>query len=153
MTNIAFACALQLGEPSECIDLLLSTDRAPEAALFARTYAPSQVPRAVLAWKTEVIGAKKQKQADAIADPSVDSGEFAEWEEALAREAELSHRMHEIEADVEEDPIVEDEISPASISNGVEHLSLAEEEPRDEEEDEDQLEFGSSFPFLANFGL
>lgn len=38
--NLAFAALLQLGEPEKCVDLLVKTGRAPEAALFARTYAP-----------------------------------------------------------------------------------------------------------------
>lgn len=38
--NIALASLLQLGDASGCVDLLIKTERAPEAALFARTYAP-----------------------------------------------------------------------------------------------------------------
>ena len=38
--NLAFASLLQLGDAKACVDLLLKTDRAPEAALFARTYVP-----------------------------------------------------------------------------------------------------------------
>ncbi|KAF8681320.1 Coatomer subunit delta [Rhizoctonia solani] len=40
--NIAFASLLQLGDAKACAELLVKTDRAPEAALFARTYAPSK---------------------------------------------------------------------------------------------------------------
>lgn len=38
--NLAFATRFQLGDPAACVDLLVKTQRAPEAALFARTYAP-----------------------------------------------------------------------------------------------------------------
>lgn len=38
--NLAFAITLQLGDPAACVALLQQTQRAPEAALFARTYAP-----------------------------------------------------------------------------------------------------------------
>ncbi|KAH7343226.1 coatomer protein [Rhizoctonia solani] len=38
--NIAFASLLQLGDAKACAELLVKTDRAPEAALFSRTYAP-----------------------------------------------------------------------------------------------------------------
>jgi len=41
--NLAFASLLQLGDAKACVDLLIKTDRAPEAALFARTYAPRSV--------------------------------------------------------------------------------------------------------------
>lgn len=40
LNNLAFACWLQLGETENCVNLLVKTERAPEAALFARTYAP-----------------------------------------------------------------------------------------------------------------
>ena len=39
--NVAFTCRLQLGETDKHVELLVKTGRAPEAALFARTYAPS----------------------------------------------------------------------------------------------------------------
>ena len=89
-TNIAFACALQLGDSTACIDLLLATNRAPEAALFLRTFAPSQMPRTVGAWRKSLEAAKKPKQAAAIANPVERPEEFAEgWAAALQREQDL----------------------------------------------------------------
>lgn len=38
--NLAFATFFQLGDTKACVDLLVKTNRAAEAALFARTYAP-----------------------------------------------------------------------------------------------------------------
>lgn len=38
--NLAFATLFQLGDTKGCIDLLVKTQRVPEAAMFARTYAP-----------------------------------------------------------------------------------------------------------------
>lgn len=38
--NLAFASLFQLGEAGRCAELLVKTRREPEAALFARTYAP-----------------------------------------------------------------------------------------------------------------
>ncbi|SCZ92621.1 BZ3500_MvSof-1268-A1-R1_Chr5-2g08039 [Microbotryum saponariae] len=91
LNNIAFACALQLSEPTACVDVLLAADRAPEAALFSRTYAPSQTSKAVAQWRKTLEQAKKPKQASAIADPVEHVDEFggAEvWEMALEREKE-----------------------------------------------------------------
>ncbi|KAE8237849.1 hypothetical protein A4X03_0g9020, partial [Tilletia caries] len=92
-TNIAFAAWLQLDDAESCVKLLLDTGRAPEAALFARTYAPSLVSRVVGAWKAELESTKRSKQsaiASRIADPQFDSAAFEEgWEEALAREGEV----------------------------------------------------------------
>jgi coatomer subunit beta' len=104
--NLAFASLLQLGDAKACVDLLVKTDRAPEAALFARTYAPrcvllvelflcsltwrpssSQVPQAVAAWKGGIIAGGKKKLAGTIADPSENAELFEEgWVDALARE-------------------------------------------------------------------
>jgi hypothetical protein len=42
--NIVFLCQLLLGSLSECVDILLTSGRLPEAAFFARTYLPSRVP-------------------------------------------------------------------------------------------------------------
>lgn len=39
-SNITFACLLSLGEVDQCINILIDTDRIPEAAMMARTYLP-----------------------------------------------------------------------------------------------------------------
>jgi hypothetical protein len=41
--NIAFICHFLLGRLDACIDLLVGCGRLPEAAFFARTYAPSRM--------------------------------------------------------------------------------------------------------------
>ncbi|KAI0076912.1 coatomer beta [Panus rudis PR-1116 ss-1] len=90
--NLAFAALLQLASTSpaavqKCINLLIKTHRAPEAALFARTYAPSAVPEVVKVWKGELEEKKRGKIARRIADPSENPELFEEgWEEALKRE-------------------------------------------------------------------
>ncbi|KAF0975489.1 hypothetical protein FDP41_005483 [Naegleria fowleri] len=54
--NIAFMCFYLLGLVDQCIDLLIETGRVPEAALFARTFAPSQVSRVVQLWRSDLMG-------------------------------------------------------------------------------------------------
>ena len=49
--NITFLCHFLLGNVFECLNILTDTSRFPEAAFFARTYAPSHVPRLVALWK------------------------------------------------------------------------------------------------------
>ncbi|GAA96135.1 uncharacterized protein L969DRAFT_84004 [Mixia osmundae IAM 14324] len=89
-TNIAFASRLQLGDSVGCVSLLLATERPAEASLFARTFAPSQVPHATQAWKASLLAQKKTRLADAIADPAENPEAFEEgWEASLAKEAEL----------------------------------------------------------------
>ncbi|OSC97980.1 coatomer beta [Trametes coccinea BRFM310] len=86
--NLAFATLLQLGDPKPCVDLLIKTHRAPEAAMFARTYAPSKAPEAVKAWRADLQAKNRTKLAAAVADPSENPELFEEgWEEALQREA------------------------------------------------------------------
>ncbi|KAN0060893.1 Coatomer subunit beta' [Thecaphora frezii] len=92
-TNIAFAAYLQLGEVDSCIDLLQQVGRISEAALFARTYAPSRVPELVGQWRKELESTNRHKQnaiAARIADPSTDEDLFEEgWRAALEKETEL----------------------------------------------------------------
>ncbi|KAI7817585.1 coatomer WD associated region-domain-containing protein [Gamsiella multidivaricata] len=69
-SNIAFACYLSLGEIEGCIDILIETERIPEAALLARTYLPSAVPRILKQWKESLVAAGRTKTAEALADPT-----------------------------------------------------------------------------------
>lgn len=41
--NVAFLGLFLLGQLDECVDLLISSGRTPEAAFFARTYIPSRM--------------------------------------------------------------------------------------------------------------
>jgi coatomer subunit beta' len=83
--NLAFAAVWQLGDADKCVDLLVKTERAPEAALFARTYAPSQAPKAVEAWKADLKA--RPKIAASIAEPTANSDLFEEgWSDALSKE-------------------------------------------------------------------
>ncbi|KAJ3513632.1 hypothetical protein NLJ89_g2841 [Agrocybe chaxingu] len=68
---------------------VLKTQRAPEAALFARTYAPRLANKAVDAWKSDLKTKGRPKIANAIAEPSANPELFEEgWEAALAKEEE-----------------------------------------------------------------
>ncbi|KAH8915778.1 Coatomer, beta' subunit [Atractiella rhizophila] len=88
--NIAFASKLQTGATKDCVDILLNTDRISEAALFSRTYAPSQTSRTVKAWKSDLVSKKKNKIASMIADPEERPDAFEEgWEAVLAKELDL----------------------------------------------------------------
>ncbi|RKP07896.1 coatomer WD associated region-domain-containing protein [Thamnocephalis sphaerospora] len=113
--NIAFACWLQLGNAQECLDLLVKTERIPEAAIFARTYLPSRVADITKLWREHLETNGKQKLAAAIADPTEEDGAFFPGhQDALAAE-ELSKKLFgdlfdstafpEHEADLERDLI------------------------------------------------
>ncbi|KAG1785827.1 coatomer WD associated region-domain-containing protein [Suillus plorans] len=95
--NLAFATLFQLGEAKLCVDLLLKTNRAPEAALFARTYAPSEVPNVVDVWRDELRTKNQGKIAGSVVHPSEHAELFEEgWEEALACEAGLCTNSRDV---------------------------------------------------------
>lgn len=87
-TNVAFLTYFMQGRLEKCLDLLIKTDRLPEAAFLARTYMPSHVSRVVKLWK-ESLSMVNQKAAVALADPSEYSNLFPGLEQALLAEQYL----------------------------------------------------------------
>ena len=84
-TATAFAAALAAGDAAACVDVLVGAGRAPEAALFARSHAPSALPRALAAWK-EALASVNPRAADALADPEAYPNLFPGWGDAVAAE-------------------------------------------------------------------
>jgi len=68
--NIAFVALFLLGRVNDCIDLLVSIGRIPEAALLARSYAPSRVSELVEKWKADLRARGNIRQAESLADPT-----------------------------------------------------------------------------------
>ncbi|KAG0196867.1 hypothetical protein BGX28_009673 [Mortierella sp. GBA30] len=98
-TNIAFACYLTLGQAEECIEILIGTERIPEAALMARTYLPSAVPRVLNLWKESLETAGRSKTAEALADPTEYEDMFPDLQYGLqAEEAVKASREHPLPA-------------------------------------------------------
>uniref|UniRef100_A0A3Q1CFZ9 Beta'-coat protein n=1 Tax=Amphiprion ocellaris TaxID=80972 RepID=A0A3Q1CFZ9_AMPOC len=87
-TNVAFITFFMQGRLDKCLELLIKTDRLPEAAFLARTYMPSQVPRVVKLWK-DSLSKVNQKAADALADPTQYSNLFPGLQQALLAEQYL----------------------------------------------------------------
>eukprot|EP00009_Paramoeba_aestuarina_P002379 CAMPEP_0201507694 /NCGR_PEP_ID=MMETSP0161_2-20130828/1285_1 /ASSEMBLY_ACC=CAM_ASM_000251 /TAXON_ID=180227 /ORGANISM="Neoparamoeba aestuarina, Strain SoJaBio B1-5/56/2" /LENGTH=988 /DNA_ID=CAMNT_0047902129 /DNA_START=135 /DNA_END=3101 /DNA_ORIENTATION=- len=83
--NIAFMCLLLLQRLSDCVDLLIETKRIPEAAFFARTYAPSHVSRVVALWK-EDLQSVNSKTAESLADPMDYMNLFQDFDWSLKAE-------------------------------------------------------------------
>ncbi|KAF8120697.1 coatomer WD associated region-domain-containing protein, partial [Boletus edulis] len=84
--NLAFATFFQLGgtKAGVTVDLLVKTNRAPEAALFARMYASSLAPLVVDVWRAELRSKNKPRVAACVAHPVENAGLFREgWQEAL----------------------------------------------------------------------
>ncbi|XP_046397085.1 coatomer subunit beta' [Ischnura elegans] len=96
--NIAFLSHLLLGDVDKCLEILISTDRIPEAAFFARTYLPSQVSRVVGLWR-ESLGKVSHKAGQSLADPKEYENLFPEMEDALRTEQYLrAERKQQIPA-------------------------------------------------------
>ncbi|XP_045621907.2 coatomer subunit beta' isoform X3 [Procambarus clarkii] len=64
--NVAFLSHFLTGNLKECLELLIKTNRVPEAAFFARTYLPSEMSRVVGLWKA----AAGEKIGQSLADPA-----------------------------------------------------------------------------------
>uniref|UniRef100_A0A667WYX8 Coatomer subunit beta' n=1 Tax=Myripristis murdjan TaxID=586833 RepID=A0A667WYX8_9TELE len=87
-TNVAFLTYFLQGKLDKCLDLLIKTNRLPEAAFLARTYLPSHVSRVVNLWK-ESLSKVNQRAADALADPTQYSNLFPGLQQALLAEQYL----------------------------------------------------------------
>ncbi|KAJ7990573.1 hypothetical protein DPEC_G00301790 [Dallia pectoralis] len=87
-TNVAFLTYFLQGKLDKCLELLIKTNRLPEAAFLARTYLPSHISRVVKLWK-ESLGKVNQKAADALADPMDYSNLFPGLQEAFLAESYL----------------------------------------------------------------
>lgn len=89
--NIAFSCLWQLGDVDGCIDLLMRTNRTPEAVLFSQTYKPSRTSQLAREWKQSLEAGGKGKVARMLGMPPNEEGEgdeelFPEWNDFLDME-------------------------------------------------------------------
>ncbi|XP_012543710.2 coatomer subunit beta' [Monomorium pharaonis] len=83
--NISFLSYFILGDVDKCLDILIKTDRIPEAAFFARTYAPSKISSIIKLWK-EKLSAVSEKAGQSLADPEQYENLFPGYREALKAE-------------------------------------------------------------------
>lgn len=123
--NIAFAALLQLGATEEAIELLIKTDRIPEAAMFARTYLPSESSRVVKLWKQELEQNNRPKVAESLADPESYPNLFPELQAANGKSTPIEEKVAQpAEADEFEDSVEQ--------ANEEEDEAQAEEEAEEE---------------------
>jgi len=81
-TNIAFVSYLLTGNVEECANLLVATNRLPEAAFFARTYLPSRVDEIVSLWKSD-LSKVSETAANSLAGPATNPELFPDSDVAL----------------------------------------------------------------------
>uniref|UniRef100_A0A0K0D5F9 Coatomer_WDAD domain-containing protein n=1 Tax=Angiostrongylus cantonensis TaxID=6313 RepID=A0A0K0D5F9_ANGCA len=90
--NVHFTTSLLLGDVDACIEALISTDRIPEAAFFARTHCPSQLQRVMSLWKEKADRVQKntsRRIGESLADPVRYENLFPEWSESKKAESYL----------------------------------------------------------------
>ncbi|KAF9117060.1 hypothetical protein BGX27_005610 [Mortierella sp. AM989] len=131
-SNIAFACYISLGQVEDCIEILIETERIPEAAMMARTYLPSAVPRVLQLWKESLLTANKEKTAQALADPTEYEDMFPDLQYGLiAEETIKASRTAPVPATAYynwKESLNRDIISDIKSGHGVPNL-LAQTEP------------------------
>ncbi|KAK0415577.1 hypothetical protein QR680_012008 [Steinernema hermaphroditum] len=84
--NVSFLSYLMLGKVDKCLDILIESDRLPEAAFFARTYCPSQVSRIVALWKDRSAQNGRKNVTESLADPTNYENLFPGYSESLKGE-------------------------------------------------------------------
>jgi coatomer subunit beta' len=94
--NISFISNFLLGRLEECLEILVSSKRLPEAAFFARTYLPSQMSRVVGLWK-EKLSATNQKAAQSLADPAEYENLFPGLHESIQAEEALRSERSQLQ--------------------------------------------------------
>lgn len=86
--NISFLSYLLLGDLDKCLQLLIETDRLPEAAFFARSYLPSKMSYVVGLWK-ESLSKTNIKASESLANPDEYENLFPHHQESLKTEMYL----------------------------------------------------------------
>ncbi|PKA57196.1 Coatomer subunit beta'-1 [Apostasia shenzhenica] len=89
--NVAFLCLFMLGKLEDCIQLLVESNRIPEAALMARSYLPSKVSEIVEIWRND-LKKVNPKAAESLADPEDYPNLFEDWQVALEVESSLASK-------------------------------------------------------------
>jgi len=81
-SNIAFSTYLLTGNVEACANILVATNRLPEAAFFARTYLPSRVDEIVSLWKAD-LAKISESASQALATPNDQKSLFPDFDIAV----------------------------------------------------------------------
>jgi coatomer subunit beta' len=82
--NIAFSSFFLLGKMEPCLDILVATEKLPEAAFFARTHIPSRIGSVVTLWKESLVKQGKPKAAETLVSPEDSPQTFPDLPYAIA---------------------------------------------------------------------
>lgn len=95
--NISFLSMFMLGDLEQCLQILINTNRLPEAAFFARTYIPSKISYVVQLWRNE-LAKINEKAGQSLADPEQYENLFPGLHDALKTEQYLSREKRTMPA-------------------------------------------------------
>ncbi|GLH00813.1 Coatomer subunit beta' [Gryllus bimaculatus] len=140
--NVAFLSHFILGDVEKCLDILVATDRLPEAAFFARTYLPSKISYVVGLWR-EALSKVSEKAGQSLADPKDYENLFPGLIDALKTEQYLkaerskvipAHMYTQIPMNHERNPI--EEMKAAEAAGKFHYVpEFVKDEDEDDEDD------------------
>lgn len=93
--NISFLSYLMLGDLRKCLDLLIQTDRLPEAAFFARSYLPDQISHVVGLWRQQ-LSAVSEKAGQSLADPKDYENLFPGLQDAIVAQHAIEKEFKQL---------------------------------------------------------
>mmetsp|Transcript_1616 Transcript_1616/g.4851 ORF Transcript_1616/g.4851 Transcript_1616/m.4851 type:complete len:916 (+) Transcript_1616:266-3013(+) len=97
--NVAFLSNFMLGNIEKCLEILTSSNRYPEAALFARSYCPSQVTRVVDSWRNDLRKSGNVRMADVLADPDNHPHLFEGFEYSTGVEEKAKNEIQRLKSE------------------------------------------------------
>ncbi|KAL2539266.1 Coatomer subunit beta'-2 [Abeliophyllum distichum] len=124
--NVAFLSLFMLGKLEDCLQLLVESNRIPEAALMARSYLPSKVSEIVALWRKD-LNKINQKAAESLADPEEYPNLFEDWQIALDVESRVAETLGNYPPAAEYVQHVDR--STASLVEAFRNMQMHEEEP------------------------
>lgn len=97
--NVAFIAYFVCQRVDKCVDLLCESNRIPEAAFMARTYAPSLISKVLELWRVD-LSKVSTRAASSLADPAEYPDVFPDLDLALQVESYIqdSHNKQSIPA-------------------------------------------------------
>lgn len=146
-----------------CLEILINTNRLPEAAFFARTYLPSQISRVVQLWK-QSLAQVNTKASQSLADPAQYENlfggawgkEHGDFIDALKTEQYLEQTRRRLPAaaypsvpsNLERRPI--EEMLEAEEQNQFHHVDSAKFSSTEEEKEvEDPVQQAAAAPVVS----
>jgi len=93
--NVSFLSYFMLGQLEKCLQILLDSNRIPEAAFFARTYLPSEISRIVELWR-EQLSKVNERAGQSLADPKDYPNLFPDYNSSLQAQVALSKERSKV---------------------------------------------------------